>query len=67
MTGREHVCLGAGDYMAREGQPMRDAIATCGTCELEWCARCDPCPSAMCHACNGRGYTIAPRFGEVPA
>lgn len=34
--------------------------ATCGNCGRSWCFRCDPCPSAACHWCHGRGYSTAP-------
>lgn len=33
---------------------------TCGLCGLSWCDRHDPAPAALCHACHGRGYTLAP-------
>jgi len=32
---------------------------TCGNCANSWCERCDPAPSAMCHWCHGRGYSMA--------
>jgi hypothetical protein len=35
-------------------------IATCGNCVRSWCARCDPAPSALCHYCHGRGFSLAP-------
>jgi len=37
----------------------RAKLAECGSCGLEWCAECDPAPSALCPACNGRGYAMA--------
>jgi hypothetical protein len=33
-------------------------LATCGTCQRDWCAACDPSPSDQCHWCNGRGYAL---------
>ena len=35
-------------------------MVTCGACFASWCERCDPAPSALCHCCNGRGYSLAP-------
>lgn len=32
---------------------------TCGNCNRSWCERCDPAPAAMCHYCNGKGYSTA--------
>lgn len=29
--------------------PKPSDIVTCGTCALQWCAVCDPAPSARCH------------------
>ena len=43
-------------------QPAR---VTCGTCELSWCERCDPCPSALCHRCHGRGHSTAPLEADM--
>jgi hypothetical protein len=37
-----------------------DAKVTCGNCGNSWCETCDPAPSALCHTCHGRGYSIAP-------
>ena len=37
-----------------------DHKVTCGNCGRSWCEHCDPAPSALCHWCNGRGYSIAP-------
>jgi len=37
-----------------------DAVVTCGNCGAKWCEDCDPAPSALCHTCHGRGYSIAP-------
>ena len=37
------------------------AETTCGGCGASWCAECDPCPSALCHYCHGRGYSTAER------
>lgn len=42
------------------------AVATCGGCGLVWCDACDPTPGAQCHACNGRGRTLAPRKTNRP-
>lgn len=39
--------------------PVQDK-ATCGNCQRSWCFACDPCPSALCHWCNGRGHSNAP-------
>lgn len=47
----------------------RDAV-TCGTCGAVWCGSCDPAPSALCHTCHGRGYSIAevmPGRAELPS
>lgn len=33
---------------------------TCGRCNRSWCERCDPCPAALCHWCNGNGKSTAP-------
>lgn len=41
-----------------------NTTATCGNCNRSWCVKCDPCPSAQCHWCNGRGYSIAPEGDE---
>lgn len=41
----------------KEQEPKR---VTCGNCGTEWCERCDPAPSALCHVCHGRGHTTAP-------
>jgi len=39
---------------------------TCGKCHQEWCEKCDPAPSAMCHWCNGNGGPETPlRWGIV--
>lgn len=35
------------------------AEVTCGKCSRSWCEKCDPAPSALCHWCNGRGYSKA--------
>jgi hypothetical protein len=36
------------------------ARVTCGTCARSWCETCDPAAvSALCHYCNGRGYSTA--------
>jgi hypothetical protein len=51
-----HTCEGTDD----DGAPLKPEAVTCGNCELEWCERCDPCPSALCPKCHGRGYTTAP-------
>ncbi len=40
------------------------AVTTCGACGRSWCDACDPTPTAQCHYCHGRGYTIALR--ETP-
>lgn len=40
---------------------------TCGNCGLQWCGKHDPCPSALCPACNGRGYTTAPWVAGIDA
>lgn len=37
------------------------AIVTCGGCGRQWCESCDPAPSALCHYCHGRGFSLAPR------
>ncbi len=37
-----------------------DAKVTCANCGNSWCEECDPAPSALCHTCHGRGYSIAP-------
>lgn len=39
---------------------MNDSIVTCGNCQRSWDESLDPAPSAMCHYCNGKGYTTAP-------
>jgi hypothetical protein len=44
----------------------KTAKATCGNCGNSWCDDCDPTPSALCHWCNGRGYSTAP-IGRVKA
>lgn len=45
----------------------RAAVVTCGTCRAQWCERCDPAPGALCHTCNGRGYSTAEiRAGVIP-
>lgn len=50
-------CKGVDEGTGRERKPEQ---ATCGNCNRSWCFKCDPCPSAMCHWCNGRGYSTAP-------
>lgn len=35
------------------------ARVDCGRCEAAWCEECDPSPSALCHYCCGRGYSLA--------
>ena len=48
-----HVCPFTGD----DGKPLEPIKVTCGNCGHSWCERCDPCPSALCHWCHGRGYS----------
>lgn len=43
-----------------DGQPQRPELVTCGNCGRSWCEREDPAPSALCHYCHGRGYSVAP-------
>ena len=43
-----------------ECDPEEPKRVTCGNCSAEWCERCDPAPSALCHTCHGRGYSTAP-------
>ena len=35
-------------------------IVTCGNCHNSWDESLDPCPSALCPVCNGRGYSTHP-------
>jgi hypothetical protein len=51
-----HTCDGVDD----DDRPLKPKRVTCGDCGREWCERCDPCPSALCHWCHGRGYSLAP-------
>lgn len=55
--------VGVGSHDCREqdcdGHPIAPLKATCGGCAAEWCDRCDPTPSALCHTCHGRGYSTA--------
>lgn len=48
--------------IARNDSHACDAryLTTCGKCQNRWCSACDPAPSAQCHWCTGRGYSIAP-------
>lgn len=39
---------------------------TCGDCGRSWCESCDPCPSALCHWCHGRGHSTAELPKSVP-
>lgn len=41
------------------GDPVSPERVTCGHCGRSWCERCDPCPSALCHWCHGRGDSSA--------
>ncbi len=53
-----HSCGGPdGDDL---NPPFAPKPVECGSCGLRWCERCDPCPSAACHRCHGRGHTLAP-------
>lgn len=40
------------------------ARTTCGGCGHAWCGVCDPAPSALCHWCNGRGWSDAELAAE---
>jgi hypothetical protein len=51
-----HTCEGTDD----DGRPLAPEKVSCPGCGLEWCERCDPAPSALCHTCHGRGYSDAP-------
>lgn len=51
-----HTCDGVDD----DDRPLEAKRVTCGDCERSWCERCDPCPSALCHWCHGRGCSTAP-------
>ena len=53
---RVHDCQRTDD----DGNLVEPRKTTCGNCERSWCDRCDPCPSALCPWCSGRGYSIAP-------
>ena len=53
----QHACPGSDD----DGRALKPYTATCGSCGLSWCDRCDPVAvSAGCHYCSGRGYSTAP-------
>jgi hypothetical protein len=43
-----------------DGRALAPLTVTCGACGAAWCERCDPAPAALCHACNGRGYSLSP-------
>ena len=47
-----------GKHIATNDCRPRDVVM-CGGCGRSWCDRCDPAPSALCHWCNGRGYSTA--------
>lgn len=59
--------------MASESTPLLSHVGQCdasdkvqcGHCGLQWCEHHDPAPSAMCHACHGRGYTTAPWYADI--
>ena len=61
--------VGGGESLGESCECEAPDRATCGGCGNEWCERCDPAPSALCHWCHGRGYSHARldrRTGKVP-
>lgn len=44
----------------KDNHKHSDSKVTCGNCGRSWCEECDPAPSAQCHWCNGRGYSLMP-------
>lgn len=45
---------------AADGRTLTPDVATCGTCDRSWCARCAPTPASLCPWCNGAGGSEAP-------
>ncbi len=43
----------------KQGHEVRE-IVTCWGCLNQWCDRCDPAPSALCHYCHGSGIVDYP-------
>lgn len=40
--------------------PYVPMVVGCNNCGYQWDEKKDPCPSALCHRCHGRGYSTHP-------